>query len=173
MELHERLLDSICYKNTSSVCSISGCYRFGMDSAELAAFRVERLKALIAKLGSKAALARKVEFSANGGASYVNQWLNGKRPISEKTIEKIEEKLELPGWFSPGIKYETARPPAIGKALTPTAAATILVDALKNQDEAVRESAASLLAAAIKRPEDAEHLLQRLDGLLKEPAHSH
>lgn len=47
--------------------------------------------------GNKAACGRALGF-ADG--AYVGQWLRKERPLTEKSVAEIEQKLRIPGWFS-------------------------------------------------------------------------
>lgn len=84
-----------------------------MTKEEIAAFRVERLRAMLALPpyeGNKAKLGKALGFESG---AYIRQMLEGVRPITEKLIDRIERMDNMKGWFSP--------PPLVGVALVLTA----------------------------------------------------
>lgn len=70
--------------------------------------RRQNLRLLAAQWGGSTGLAKKLGLS---GPSYLSQLARGTRPITEKTVRKIERQLELPsGWLDRihGAKEEPA-----------------------------------------------------------------
>lgn len=68
--------------------------------------RLKRLRLLIGQVGSQSTLAAK--FGVTPG--YVNQWLMGRRPFTEKTARKQEKNLGLDqGWFDQPIADQIDR----------------------------------------------------------------
>lgn len=64
---------------------------------KIQAQRRARLKHLIEKLGGPTVVAKRLKLSSS---SYVSQLAFGHRPITESTVAKIEDGLNLaPGWF--------------------------------------------------------------------------
>ena len=87
----------------SSVCYTSLRYCCGMIDEHA---RLERLRAAIAKAGSQAELGRKLGYKSG---TQVGHMLNGRSPISEKTIDKIEALHGFAGWFNGDSKSANER----------------------------------------------------------------
>lgn len=70
-----------------------------MNEVEIANFRIERLEAAIDFVsdGDRTAFGRRLGYK---DGAFIRQMLSGNRPISERTINKIERLPKMQGWFA-------------------------------------------------------------------------
>lgn len=79
-----------------------------MNEVELANFRIERLVAAVNFVsdGDRTAFGHRLGYK---DGAFVRQMISGNRPISERTIFKIERLPKMQGWFSaPALKHPKA-----------------------------------------------------------------
>lgn len=96
---------SVCYLPQGAIATACPDSLEGMDAAQSTLWRIERLKAAIAKLddGNLTAFGKRMGYS---DGSYIGQMLRGTRPITEKFVRKVEEDNRLPRWFDPDVDHE-------------------------------------------------------------------
>lgn len=94
---------SNCY--ALQVASATGAFATvrAVDAAELVLWRIERLQAAVNKLTAGNVSAFGAMLGYKDGA-FVRQMLSGVRPVSEKTIRKIEALPNMDEWFEPGAE---------------------------------------------------------------------
>jgi hypothetical protein len=115
-------------------------------------WRQERLKALAAKIGSKAELGRLLGYR---DGAFVGQMLAGIRPITEKTVQAAE-KLRGPngesfrGWFSRAADGPPP-PPATGFNAPPSPEELELLDNFRHMLDRDREELAEEIAKRAER----------------------
>lgn len=126
--------------------------------------RNERLTALVAEFGGKAALGRKLGYR---DGAFVGQMLRRERAISEKTILLVHALPGLDGWFgrvTPGAESSPSLPaPSFREslqALAETLSAT--------PDGEAKQSAVDLLSALIRNPALYADLLDLIEDRLTE-----
>ncbi|WP_279212645.1 S24 family peptidase [Delftia acidovorans] len=69
-----------------------------MDEQQIQKWRAQRLEALAAKEGGKAALGRRLGYR---DGAFIGQMLRGDRPITEKTVLAVHAMPGYAGWFEP------------------------------------------------------------------------
>lgn len=120
-------------------------------------YRRQRLAAAVEKCGSQAELGRRLGLRSG---AMIRQMLAGERPITEKTIARIERIWGMQGWF--GHAKVTAREspaPSLGQALA------LIESALRQVPTAEREAVAVTMAGWA-RDGGAEHWRRALLQLL-------
>lgn len=80
-----------------------------MNELDLQTFRIARLSAAIDRVskGDKTDFGRKLGYK---DGAFVRQMVAGSRPITEKTVSKVESLHGMSGWFSVGRAQEKAGP---------------------------------------------------------------
>lgn len=76
--------------------------------------RRQNLRLLAAQWGGPTGLAKKLGLS---GPSYLSQLTRGTRPITEKTVRKLEKQLGLPAGWLDGVHEQKEQPAAIDEQL--------------------------------------------------------
>lgn len=109
MQVHGTILNSKCYRQSSSLCFDSACYGIDMPKISVADHRRARLLEFAQQHygGNKAALGRALKY-ADG--AFVGQMLRGERPITEKTVAQIHALPGGRGWF----EQTNVKPAAVG-----------------------------------------------------------
>lgn len=106
-----------------------------MDEQE---FRRQRLAAAVRKYGSKAKLGKALGYKSG---AFVRQMLDEERPITEKTVEAIEELPGMARWFA---KDSSSPHQAIDQAIA------VLDAAISAADPAIKEALAINMAGWAK-----------------------
>jgi hypothetical protein len=150
-----------------------------MDASE-AQWRQSRLEELAKKLGGRDALARKLGYQTR---AFIDQMINGHRPVTEKTIQKIDKLPGCRNWFvrdaqtlqtgpailisdlESGYTASTGPKPASSTS-APSFHIQALADMLKPLDAVDRGMAELILAKLASNPELADELGAKMDRLL-------
>jgi hypothetical protein len=85
-----------------------------MNELELAQLRVELLRAAIERLtpGNQTEFGRRLGYK---DGAFVRQMLSGTKPVTEKTIRKIEALPDMAGWFTGHAELASAGAPALAE----------------------------------------------------------
>jgi len=134
-----------------------------MDAQRLQAYRVERLEALVQKEGGKAALGRKLGYR---DGAFIGQMLRGERPISEKTIQLVDNLPDRKGWFN-NIN-ENNQEVMISKAgLKLQECLETVAASLRRADDLTLDQVRPLLVRLVDNPERSPEIVPRLAVLLE------
>jgi phage repressor protein C with HTH and peptisase S24 domain len=101
----------------ASFATRSTCYAFNMNEIELAQLRIDLLRAAMLKVtatpekpdGNRTDFGRRLGYK---DGAFVRQMLSGEKPVTEKTIRKIEAIPGLAGWFTGRPELASAGAPA-------------------------------------------------------------
>jgi len=134
-----------------------------MDAQRLQAHRVERLEALVQKEGGKAALGRKLGYR---DGAFIGQMLRGERPISEKTIQLVDNLPDRKGWFSD--INENNQEVMLNKAgLKLKECLETVAASLRRADDLTLDQVRPLLVRLVDNPERSPEIVPRLAVLLE------
>ena len=116
-----------------------------MSTNDLQEWRIQRLIAASDKAGGDAELGRMLGHQSGAQVGHMRY---GRRPVTEKTIQKIESARGYEGWFSTtSPSTETVATTTVAQALD------VLADTLETLPEAARLEIAPLLQALTLAPD--------------------
>lgn len=168
MQVHSPYYQSKSYGNASSFCYLSECYGSPMDLPELLEYRKQRLQALVELRyeDNKAALGHAMGFK---DGAYISQMLNGRRPITEKAIEKFELLPGAANWFAPPTDgpQMVASAPHIAHAIGSVPVVLAFASMLKTLSETQRKYMALLLSDLALQPDKAPEIAPEIARLLQ------
>lgn len=142
-----------------------------MNSDDVQTWRQKRMADFAAAMGGDKTAGQKLGFR---DGAYIGQMVKGKRPITEKTIGKVQKIRGFDKWFDATVATETGDANATGaRAVIRFDAAPTLADHLQGLgsqllklDEKGRKLAGTLLAEFALDPSDATQVAAMLQGAL-------